>query len=88
MSDDLVETIKSEAVNSEIDRHLAGRIITALMAAEARLADGARIEALTALVREADDLIGGDLVGLEWKLKCSEFRVKARAALNPGKDTP
>jgi hydrogenase maturation factor HypF (carbamoyltransferase family) len=47
-----------------------------------------RVEALTALVREADDLIGGDLVGLEWKLKCWEFRVKARAALGIGKDAP
>jgi hypothetical protein len=41
----------------------------------------ARIEALTALVREADDLIGGDLTGLQWKRNCRAFRVKARATL-------
>jgi hypothetical protein len=82
MTDDLVETIKSEAVNSEIDRHLAGRIITALMAAEART------EALTALVREADCLIGADEAGWEWKRNYSEFRTKASVAKRVGKDTP
>jgi hypothetical protein len=41
-------------------------------------ADNAR---LRLLVREADDLIGGDLTGLQWKRECREFRVKARAAL-------
>jgi len=40
-----------------------------------------RIEALTALVCEADDLFRGDLTGLQWKRECREFRVKARAAL-------
>ena len=51
-----------------------------MLAAEA---DNAR---LRLLVREADDLIGGDLTGLQWKRECREFRVKARAALT-GKET-
>jgi hypothetical protein len=41
----------------------------------------AQVDALTALVREADDLFRGDLTGLQWKRECREFRVKARAAL-------
>ena len=45
-----------------------------------------QVDALTALVREADDLIGGDLTGLQWKRECRAFRVKARAALT-GKET-
>ncbi len=46
-------------------------------------ADNAR---LRLLVREADDLIGGDLTGLQWKRECRAFRVNARAALT-GKET-
>jgi hypothetical protein len=46
-----------------------------------------QVDALTALVREADDLIGGDLTGLQWKRECREFRVKARRALTGKADT-
>jgi hypothetical protein len=92
MTDDLARIAEVLEDNASRATNAVQRQIMTSNAAVVRDAK-ARIEALTAdnarlrsLVQEADDLIGYALPSLQWKRECREFRVKARLALNTGKE--